>query len=578
MKKGRQAKEKERKMRKKSLKVIFAGITALLLFFSAVGIAFGALSLQDSQNQQMDYARNLAELYMDNVHDELEKIDYLLIDMVVNDADIKELGNIIPDSDQTEDIVKKKKISDAILERFASILTPYNTKYNLFFYNPKQDLYITKGDGDYAFRQKVQERIRELVEEDSISLTKKDQLFPEEETKGLFSVYKMGDNYIGSYISFDDFAKPLLDMNRDLCESVSFLDRKGNSFYEKENKDARFLHSAVDRPFLIEYEFSENIFSVQIALKNTVAFQTHVLQQIFRAIAVCSIAAIVVVILYIRRKLIRPVKQFQEEIKRAELPENFRGNTGIAEIDEAGEKIGTLSNENLKLQMKVYEEQMRRQETELDFMNLQIRPHFYINCLNSIYIMAQMNRTEEIQKLSIYVSNYLRGVLPSGMRFVRLEEELKLVDNYLEIQKIMRGWKFEYRISCENCYYDISIPTLSIQSFVENSVKYASREQGSLVIEVQVEEDPETEGYLSITVEDNGAGFSEETLEQLAKGEIKREDNSRQIGILNVVQRFQLLYGDAARISFENREQGGAKINILLPETQSAQVMERQEK
>lgn len=126
--------------------------------------------------------------------------------------------------------------------------------------------------------------------------------------------------------------------------------------------------------------------------------------------------------------------------------------------------------------------------------------------------MAQMNRTEEIQKLSIYVSNYLRGVLPSGMRFVRLEEELKLVDNYLEIQKIMRGWKFEYRISCEKCYYDISIPTLSIQSFVENSVKYASREQGSLVIEVQVKENPERKGYLSITVEDNGAGFSAETI------------------------------------------------------------------
>ena len=79
-------------------------------------------------------------------------------------------------------------------------------------------------------------------------------------------------------------------------------------------------------------------------------------------------------------------------------------------------------------------------------------------------------------------------------------------------------------------------------------------------------------------MEDNGAGFSAETLEQLSKGEIKREDNSRQIGILNVVQRFQLLYGEAAQISFENREQGGAKINILLPETQSAQVMERQEK
>lgn len=63
-----------------------------------------------------------------------------------------------------------------------------------------------------------------------------------------------------------------------------------------------------------------------------------------------------------------------------------------------------------------------------------------------MYVMAQLGRMEEIQRLSIYVSDYLRGILPSGMRFVRLDEELQLVDNYLEIQKIMRGTKFEYRI------------------------------------------------------------------------------------------------------------------------------------
>ena len=180
-----------------------------------------------------------------------------------------------------------------------------------------------------------------------------------------------------------------------------------------------------------------------------VALYTQILKFIFGIMLVVGCVGAGVAFRYIRRRLILPVKQFQEEIKTGDILENYQGNTGIEEIDEAGKKIGVLSNENIRLQMKVYEEQVHRQEMELDYMSLKIRPHFFINCLNSMYVMAQLGRMEEIQRLSIYVSDYLRGILPSGMRFVRLDEELQLVDNYLEIQKIMRGTGFLVRSHIE---------------------------------------------------------------------------------------------------------------------------------
>ena len=183
---------------------------------------------------------------------------------------------------------------------------------------------------------------------------------------------------------------------------------------------------------------------------------------------------------------------------------------------------------------------------ELDYMSLKIRPHFFINCLNSMYVMAQLGRMEEIQRLSIYVSDYLRGILPSGMRFVRLDEELQLVDNYLEIQKIMRGTKFEYRIFGEEPYRDIKIPTLSIQ--------------GNLRIEVGIKACETTQGYVMITVEDNGEGFSDKILAQLQRGKLERDDNRKQVGIMNVMQRFDMLYGNRAEIKFGNGEQGASCI------------------
>ena len=70
---------------------------------------------------------------MDRIHKELDNIDYALITMVVDGDEIEELNNIIPDDVSVENMVRKKKISDKILENFNSILAPYDSKYNLFF-------------------------------------------------------------------------------------------------------------------------------------------------------------------------------------------------------------------------------------------------------------------------------------------------------------------------------------------------------------------------------------------------------------------------------------------------------------
>ena len=537
-----------------------------MMLLSFGEIIFGALSLRDSEKQQMEYGKSLADSYMDRIHKELDNIDYALITMVVDGDEIEELNNIIPDDVSVENMVRKKKISDKILENFNSILAPYDSKYNLFFFDPDLEFYLTYGNGSYQFRENVKKIVQQKIREHKFSLTKRGELFPVEEVQGLFSVYQMNGCYIGAYISFEDFAKPLMDMNRFMCQSIKLTDQQGECIYEKTNGEKSYLKRFINKTVIQTYDFSDNGFSVQIALKNMVALYTQILKFIFGIMLVVGCVGAGVAFRYIRRRLILPVKQFQEEIKTGDILENYQGNTGIEEIDEAGKKIGVLSNENIRLQMKVYEEQVHRQEMELDYMSLKIRPHFFINCLNSMYVMAQLGRMEEIQRLSIYVSDYLRGILPSGMRFVRLDEELQLVDNYLEIQKIMRGTKFEYRIFGEEPYRDIKIPTLSIQTFVENSVKYATRDQGNLRIEVGIKACETTQGYVMITVEDNGEGFSDKILAQLQRGKLERDDNRKQVGIMNVMQRFDMLYENRAEIKFGNGEQGGARITILLPE------------
>ena len=306
-----------------------------MMLLSFGEIIFGALSLRDSEKQQMEYGKSLADSYMDRIHKELDNIDYALITMVVDGDEIEELNNIIPDDVSVENMVRKKKISDKILENFNSILAPYDSKYNLFFFDPDLEFYLTYGNGSYQFRENVKKIVQQKIREHKFSLTKRGELFPVEEVQGLFSVYQMNGCYIGAYISFEDFAKPLMDMNRFMCQSIKLTDQQGECIYEKTNGEKSYLKRFINKTVIQTYDFSDNGFSVQIALKNMVALYTQILKFIFGIMLVVGCVGAGVALRYIRRRLILPVKQFQEEIKNGDILENYKVNTVIEEIDEA---------------------------------------------------------------------------------------------------------------------------------------------------------------------------------------------------------------------------------------------------
>lgn len=76
-----------------------------MMLLSFGEIIFGALSLRDSEKQQMEYGKSLADSYMDRIHKELDNIDYALITMVVDGDEIEELNNIIPDDVSVENML-----------------------------------------------------------------------------------------------------------------------------------------------------------------------------------------------------------------------------------------------------------------------------------------------------------------------------------------------------------------------------------------------------------------------------------------------------------------------------------------
>ena len=103
-------------------------------------------------------------------------------------------------------------------------------------------------------------------------------------------------------------------------------------------------------------------------------------------------------------------------------------------------------------------------------------------------------------------------------------------------------------------------------TFIENTIKHAYAGNQILQISLTVKQKYiEESQYLQIDITDSGQGFSEEILEKIMHKENPGTDERVHVGILNSMQRLQLLYGNNHKIRFFNGESGGAHIQLLIP-------------
>jgi len=221
------------------------------------------------------------------------------------------------------------------------------------------------------------------------------------------------------------------------------------------------------------------------------------------------------------------------------------------------------------LKIDVYEEQIRLQRAEYKHLQIQINPHFYMNSLNIIYNLAALKDYKTVQKLSLHLADYFRFLMLGHRTVVRLEDEIRHIEHYLEIQKIRYVSKLEYAIDVPPGYMGWEISPLMLQPFIENCVIHGlnKRPQDGTPFRILIgcEDDEEEPGnYAVLKILDNGSGFPEELLQELNGSAYLSQSAEHHLGIWNVRRRFKMLYGGKGEISFRN-EEGGAAVIVRLP-------------
>ena len=226
------------------------------------------------------------------------------------------------------------------------------------------------------------------------------------------------------------------------------------------------------------------------------------------------------------------------------------------QIHDIGRVSGTI---------RKVKEQLEKQKTKIDYLQLQIRPHFYINCLNSIYSMAQLKHTEEIQQLALYVSGYMRSIFRKGTKPILMDEELQQIVNYVKIHNILYRYDCKCHICVDERVKQAMIPPLIMIVFVENCVKYTVGSKRKIEISIEGSFLDEEQKKIQIRIADNGPGFPENVLEKFRKNEFGANDDRFQIGIRNTKDRLQLLYGAEASLMIGNGENLGTEVIIIIP-------------
>lgn len=237
-------------------------------------------------------------------------------------------------------------------------------------------------------------------------------------------------------------------------------------------------------------------------------------------------------------------------------------------FDAMAERIQHLVNTN-------YRYQILNRDARLKALESQINPHFLYNTLETVNWRAKALKDDTISNIVQSLAALLRATLSNEKSLVPLNYELNLVNNYITIQKIRFEERLLFRFYDSECTENLKnalVLPLTIQPLLENAIRYGMEEMTE-TCEISVY--PYQRGdFLIIEVANQGSSFEENLLENLQNR--SKSSHGFGIGLLNINQRIQMLFGDAYGLSFLNEEDKAIAI-ITLPfifeEPQSAQSL-----
>ena len=374
-----------------------------------------------------------------------------------------------------------------------------------------------------------------------------------------------------SFLAINDYAETFAD------SSASFIVSDGRVYYCQGDEnlgqqvDAKALKDVYRRDYTVNY--TEQKYSDACSALVTRQKPVDLPWQIMAIFLILDSALCVMLVLLLtytfRNSIQQPTKKLVEanqKVSQGDLDYRLDpDDAGSDEFRELFTSFNDMSSQIGQLKIESYDMQLKREQNRLLMLRAQMRPHTFLNGITTISNMTYTSKPEQIRAYISAFAAFTRYMLHTTEQWTTVQEELKHIDNYIKMQKIRspEGIEVIYNVNEETL--NTRIPYLLLYSLVENSVKHAMTMVKTMHVSITVEP-LVTVGFRGIRIieEDDGPGFTDEAIETLLH--MSENDAKEHLGLTNVRYTLNLTYGRSDLLKLSNRPQGGAHIELWIPE------------
>lgn len=557
---------------------LLIGITVFLVPFFFVLIYNNYYTTNTILEQVAATNKNANSLYLSQIDNNLKDAEKYLADLVSNDINF---WTIKSDANSGKRILAGIGLSN----RLATEILLYDGINVFYIYSPEDDQYIFSKKGDLSIKEIgiVNDYIKYDIIHGNSRSESKGYNWKIYKINGYYYLncrFKSGNLYAGAWLKADQLLTPIIDsdlrgqillfvtgQNEPMNHAQFISDNK----IKFENDFTGYYLSGKNDEFLITGNRSTRCDMTLLTIDTieNILWGFPYLQRIALIILIGTVITIPFYYLLLRVAVLRPLKEILttiNRIKKGNIKNRIRIKKTSTEFETLHQAFNDMMNQIENLRIRVYEERLCSQQEELEKLQLQVRPHFFLNSLGIIHNLAKARDYELLQIMTKCLIEYFRFIFRSNVKFVLFKDELLNVKNYLQIQQVRYPDNLKIEIKVDDHLLEYAVPPLLVHTFVENTIKYAMDLDRIVTISIEarmIEMDSVHAVFISIG--DSGSGYSDEILQKLNAGERIIDEDREHTGIFNLRRRLSILYNGRARLVFKNNNEGGATVEINLP-------------
>ena len=557
-------------------------LSIIFIIFILLCMTFALLSFNNQSSKQLAYdcLEDKASLYINLLEKEIVNVSQTLKVMQINDM---EMLDDLPEQLSPQDS-EYYKIWNELKEYNFSKATAYSHKYNFYEYMYDADLLFI-GDAAYfdtsvkpEFLSCLRDKIRHTFDDDFSGVIW--DFFVTEQNTYLYACFQREGKAVGCVTTLSEMIEDIHITNLGY-EGFLLFEREGEFYSDNKTLKEEGIQELLPRlrkdsgeklnHFIWDTYTMRYLGNVKIviALTEGVLEQIEGIQYLSIFVFLLLFALVLIILWYLYNGVLRPMKKFVDRLRNPgeELYLNQQKDEGPLEIVYASEQFKKMYREIQSLRIDVYERELAEKKIMLEYAQVQIRPHFFLNCMSVVQSMAELRNEEEIVHILDVLSEYMRYVLRDTSKKCTIGEEIKHVQDFMEMQKLCKPDTFTFQAIVEDDVKDCKIIPLVLQVFAENAIKHGLSPDRVIEVTIYITSMMIEDGeFVYIAVSDTGNGFPQEILDLIERDEPIVYDGCEHIGIRNTLKRIQMTYGEKADIKINNMGKDyGAVVEITLP-------------